>query len=308
MSPISSIYIPHVEKKYTAEFIAEVFLKNGIAKVSRVAIETYKNNINTDLDKYKQAYVEIESWCETETAYNFIQRLKTPFLEARLVYEDDFWWSVEINNFPEKLSSNYYNDNILTIFKDTSSHECDTHDEFCDELSVTPLTDLPSKDYKRISILESMLLEINCVKHMKPADDSDGYIDKNPIESSHNNNTVVKPLKKALTRAHIPPLPVDNCGDRNRWNGKEWVYGQIIAAKIVTTEELAELGYSPLELIDGKLKVCEAHLVEEYRLPIGCRGPSVNWKKWAIAPDGYYWKRCTGKLYYTFDWVELIKL
>lgn len=59
MSPISSIYIPHIEKNITAEFIAFIFDKNEIAEVSRVAIEYNKKNKNYS------AYVCIFAWYDT---------------------------------------------------------------------------------------------------------------------------------------------------------------------------------------------------------------------------------------------------
>ena len=41
------------------------------------------------------AYIEVAEWCDRETAYNLIQKIKDPRKEARIVYEDDNWWAVE---------------------------------------------------------------------------------------------------------------------------------------------------------------------------------------------------------------------
>lgn len=154
MNPVSSIYIPHVEKKYTAAFIAEVFRKNGIAQVSKIAIESYKTSYSSILKKgsakYNHVYIEIKSWAESETAYNFIQRLKNPFREARIVYEDDFWWSVDINKFPEKLSAECGKDCIVTVFEETHVFECDIED-----VSATPLI-----DHQRTNLLKWLLCEL----------------------------------------------------------------------------------------------------------------------------------------------------
>jgi hypothetical protein len=99
MSAITSLYIPNIQKEITAEFIAFVFERNLIAQVSRVAIEYNKKN------KKYYAFVEIRAWYDTETAYNFITRLKNPYKETRFIYRDDEWWIVEINKFPHKLTS-----------------------------------------------------------------------------------------------------------------------------------------------------------------------------------------------------------
>jgi hypothetical protein len=112
MNAVTSLYIPHVEKQYNAEFIADLFSKNGLAQVSKIYIEPYKTNIKNHSNKYNRVYIQIDSWHETEAAYSFIQRLRNPIVEARLVYSDDNWWSVEINKNPTKFNS----DLVLTVF------------------------------------------------------------------------------------------------------------------------------------------------------------------------------------------------
>lgn len=113
MSSITSVYIPHIEKKFDAEYVANVFNKNGIAKVSKVYIEPYKNPMKNASNKYNRAYVEIACWHETEAAYGFISKLRNPSVEARIVHRDDNWWAVDINRNPTKFTSN---NRVLTIF------------------------------------------------------------------------------------------------------------------------------------------------------------------------------------------------
>jgi hypothetical protein len=50
MSTINSIYIPEIESKFDAEFIAGVFERNGIAQVGKIYIEPYKSNMKNGLD------------------------------------------------------------------------------------------------------------------------------------------------------------------------------------------------------------------------------------------------------------------
>ena len=96
MNKITSIYIPHVQKRYNAKYIAKVFSKNCIAQVSQIYLKPYNNNIKRSKEFY-QAYVEIQEWHETEAAYSFIRRLRNPNVEARIVHYSDNWWAVEIN-------------------------------------------------------------------------------------------------------------------------------------------------------------------------------------------------------------------
>lgn len=112
MSPITSVYIPNIQKDVDAEFIAHIFEKNDIAKVSRIAIEHKKNK--------QFAYVAIEFWHDTEVAYNFINRLNNPNKEARIVYRGDDWWVAQINKSPQKLLS--AKKRAVTVFQSVSKN------------------------------------------------------------------------------------------------------------------------------------------------------------------------------------------
>jgi hypothetical protein len=61
------------------------------------------------------AYIYIGSWCDTEVAYNFLQRLKDINKESRLVHYCEEWWPVEINmnnvfmlNYSTSFPPSYY--------------------------------------------------------------------------------------------------------------------------------------------------------------------------------------------------------
>lgn len=114
MSPITSVYLPIVQKEMNAEFIAHIFEKNDIAKVSRIAVEFNRKT------KKHSAYVGIEFWHDTECAYNFIRRLNNPNKEARIVYRGDDWLVAKINKSPQKLLSSSSNKKrVLTIFNES---------------------------------------------------------------------------------------------------------------------------------------------------------------------------------------------
>lgn len=93
MSVIKSLMIPCVESQYTQEYIANVLWSQHIAKVSSITLIPYIKNSEI----YSIAYIAIGEWCDTEAAYNLIQRLKNPEREARLVHYSDDWWPIQIN-------------------------------------------------------------------------------------------------------------------------------------------------------------------------------------------------------------------
>ena len=82
-----------VESQYTQEYIANVFWRQHIAKVGSITLIPYLKNGQI----YSIAYIAIDEWCDSEAAYNFIQRLKDSSREVRIVHQDDDWWTVEIN-------------------------------------------------------------------------------------------------------------------------------------------------------------------------------------------------------------------
>ena len=136
MSTINSIYIPQIESKFDAEFIANVFERNHIAQVSKIYIEPYKSNMTNVLkaeyiiNNYNNVYIEIKSWHNTETANNFIEYLKNPSKEARIMYGYNNWWKVYTNIYPDKLLAR---ERVLTIFKNNNiNHE---------EWDIVPVTD-----------------------------------------------------------------------------------------------------------------------------------------------------------------------
>jgi hypothetical protein len=144
MTAIKSLYIPRVEKYFNAEFIADLFSKNGLAQVSKVFIEPYKNNINHV--NYNRVYIQIDHWHETEAAYSFIQRLRNPSTETRLIYSDDNWWVVNINN-TFKFNSNK---RVLTVFtKPTEVAEAD------DDISMVAVGDVEGYDTEEFVMIDA---------------------------------------------------------------------------------------------------------------------------------------------------------
>jgi len=203
MNPITSIYIPHIEASFNAEFIASIFERNGIAQVSRIYIEPCKtimknednknknrHNYNSNNINYNNVYIEIHSWYDTENAYNVIESIRDPYKEARIVYGHNNWWTAHINNYPEKL---YNKTRILTIFKDSNIDE--------DELSTTAIADpymyykkKPKKmntidiDNKYEDELKAKIYGYKNAAEMNAAEAFDGYLHEKPKPSYKQYN------------------------------------------------------------------------------------------------------------------------
>jgi len=90
----TGFYIPHVFPNYTSEDIAEVF-EAKIGKVSQVDLVEKQGK---DGNYYNAAYVHMELCYETIFAQNFIARVLDPNVEARLTYDNQWYWIVLKNN------------------------------------------------------------------------------------------------------------------------------------------------------------------------------------------------------------------
>jgi hypothetical protein len=88
--PILSLVIPCVAPDISAVDIARTFYKLEIATVKAITLLPICEAIC--------AYIEIGYWHDTETAYRFIERLRNPEKETRLVYDDPSWWIVMENS------------------------------------------------------------------------------------------------------------------------------------------------------------------------------------------------------------------
>jgi hypothetical protein len=173
MNPITSIYIPHVDKLFDAEFISNIFDKNGIAKISKIVLEPYSSTKEKTL-KYNRAYIGIKFWHDTEAAFNFIDRLRNPLREARIVYKDDYWWSVEINKFPEKLKIINNKIPVVTIFSDPYMSFYEDDDNYS-TIAVSGYEPLDI-DYEKTRQLKAIIYGYKNADEMEEAEYFDGYL------------------------------------------------------------------------------------------------------------------------------------
>lgn len=93
--PISSLYLPAVEKHFTAYDIAMFFHTDNILIPSVISIE-YGRESNS-------VYIGIQQWHDTEAAYNFIMSLSNPAIETLYGNGEGGSWVVEVNVYSHKL-------------------------------------------------------------------------------------------------------------------------------------------------------------------------------------------------------------
>jgi hypothetical protein len=86
-----SLYIPHMFKKFTGEYIAEVFNRFNIGMVDHV---DFVPKIDRRGRPYNAAYVHFKHWFDGVIAANFQERVLNPNKEAHIVHDDPWYWNV----------------------------------------------------------------------------------------------------------------------------------------------------------------------------------------------------------------------
>ena len=86
-----SLFIPYVFANITQERIARVFENNHLGVVDHVDFvrKTDKNG-----KAYHAVYVHFSHWFNNSVAENFQERVLSPDKEARVVYDDPWYWIV----------------------------------------------------------------------------------------------------------------------------------------------------------------------------------------------------------------------
>jgi hypothetical protein len=99
MSGLLKVYISNIEYGITPHHIANMFYFQNIATVKRITLIPYIKTVGiNDFMCYNKAHIEIKEWHDSEVAYNFIQKIKNPLVEARIIYDlidEACWWVVE---------------------------------------------------------------------------------------------------------------------------------------------------------------------------------------------------------------------
>ena len=105
---VKSLMIRSIDTRFTAEYIANVFWIKEIAKVDSVTlIPQISNNHVTNI-----AYINFETYCDTEAAYDFICRIMDDYFIFEHHY-DDCCWVLEKNTHN---NGNLYIETFTKVF------------------------------------------------------------------------------------------------------------------------------------------------------------------------------------------------
>ena len=85
-----SLYIPHVFANITKNKIVETFEKLRIGSINRIDFLNKKSKKSN----YNAVYIHFSEWYDNIASRNFQQRVLDPNMEARVVYDEPWFWIV----------------------------------------------------------------------------------------------------------------------------------------------------------------------------------------------------------------------
>tara|TARA_Y100000992_G_scaffold146188_1_gene97266 strand:+ start:272 stop:907 length:636 start_codon:yes stop_codon:yes gene_type:complete len=138
-----SIYIPHVFANITKERIVDVFSKQSIGEVERIDFVPKKGK---DGREYHMAFIHMKSWYDNDCVSNLQSRILDKTTDARIVYDDPWYWNLYENVNPRSASELKMEEQIHLLNKtvSTQSDRIDKMDAFTqyleDELNQAQAT------------------------------------------------------------------------------------------------------------------------------------------------------------------------
>ena len=98
---IMSIYIPHVFASISKEEIMETFESQGLGTIKTI---DFVSKIGKNGENYNAAYLHFKEWFNNSAAKNLQEKLKNPEKEARVIYDDPWFWLVLENKSKKHFS------------------------------------------------------------------------------------------------------------------------------------------------------------------------------------------------------------
>ena len=86
-----SLYIPHIFANFTVNQVTNIFESQEIGKVKRVDLI---EKMGKDNKVYNAAYIHFDRWYNNAIAKSFQERVLSSDREARIMYDDPWYWIV----------------------------------------------------------------------------------------------------------------------------------------------------------------------------------------------------------------------
>jgi hypothetical protein len=86
-----SLYIPHIFANFSKKDVTDIFESLNIGKVDKI---DFIAKLGKDGKEYNAAYIHFDYWYNNQASVNFQNRVLNPEEEARLIYDEPWYWIV----------------------------------------------------------------------------------------------------------------------------------------------------------------------------------------------------------------------
>lgn len=86
-----SLFIPHVYANFTSAAVFDIIQDMGIGEVKNI---DFVSKTGSDGKPYNAVYIHFYQWYDNIVARNFQERVLNPSKEARIMYDDPWYWLV----------------------------------------------------------------------------------------------------------------------------------------------------------------------------------------------------------------------
>jgi hypothetical protein len=132
-----SLYIPRITPDWANEdAIIKKFHDQNIGHVERVDL-IYK--IAENGKEYFQAFIHFKHWYETSVTYNIQDRINDPERQARLVYDDPWYWMLLRNTKPRTEAERHLEARILALEQALADSTANTLDKVVKHIESTEI-------------------------------------------------------------------------------------------------------------------------------------------------------------------------
>ena len=159
-----SLYIPHVFASISKKRIVDTFENLQIGNVKRIDFVYKKGH-----SEYNAVYIHFNYWYDNIAARNFQERVLNPNMEARVVYDEPWFWIVLENKAKKAPSGRKHRLNLETLNNNcatTPVKQQMTNRDFANLMNVVTEFTPSCNDSPAVITLDAVLEENRQLKYM----------------------------------------------------------------------------------------------------------------------------------------------
>jgi hypothetical protein len=210
-----SLFIPRVFANISQQQIADIIYNSGLGVVKKIDRVLKRDSSNGN--EYYSAYIHFDCWFDTDTVARFQKRVVNPEKEARIVYNDPWYWIVLENKGTKRVpgqrkltltldkTNDKTNDNNTKKNQSVTNHQ----DEFPDNFD---LVDAAYAEYYEVQLgqeqakVEHLETELwNMQQELISERQANYYL----TQTIARTNAEIQTLQEELART-FKPIAVDN--------------------------------------------------------------------------------------------------